>query len=298
MGNLLLARGRESPAPAPQGGVGGHLLARGCIPAPQGGVGDHLLARGRESPAPALQRFIPQPPKRKKTRLQRKRKLSSYNFDRAKEALGLDASAHNLQVYSAAATASTALPLVETPLINSPTKDEVKAENKMLKDSAAAYKRKILSLESKNENTTRKAERLHVRVRSLSESLKMEKKKSRMAIEQLLILTTAQHNELMSKFQEKIQDVHAEHDRAMCSLQDARRRDVLNNQKSISRLQNQQSVDLTHNQKSIERLQNQHSALLTKLKCDYQNDLTQMENCHNKSMVCSCHMCFILLVDK
>jgi hypothetical protein len=224
--------------------------------------------------------------------------LSSYNFDRAKEALGLDASAHNLQVYSAAATASTALPLVETPLINSPTKEEVKAENKMLKDSAAAYKRKILSLESKNETTTRKAERLHVRVRSLSESLKMEKKKSRMAIEQLLILTTAQHNELMSKFQEKIQDVHAEHDRAMCSLQDARRRDVLNNQKSISRLQNQQSVDLTHNQKSIERLQNQHSALLTKLKCDYQNDLTQMENRHNKSMVCSCHMCFILLVDK
>jgi len=261
-------------------------------------VGDHLLARGRELPAPASQRFIPQPPKRKKTRLQRKRKLSSYNFDRAKEALGLDASAHNLQVYSAAATASTALPLVETPLINSPTKEEVKAENKMLKDSAAAYKHKILSLESKNETTTRKAERLHVGVRSLSESLKMEKKKSRMAIEQLLILTTAQHNELMSKFQEKIQDVHAEHDRAMCSLQDARRRDVLNNQKSISRLQNQQSVDLTHNQKSIERLQNQHSALLTKLKCDYQNDLTQMENRHNKSMVCSCHMCFILLVDK
>ncbi len=87
----------------------------------------------------------------------------------------------------------------------------------MLKDSAAAFKRKILSLESKNETTTRKAERLHVGVRSLSESLKMEKKKSRMAIEQLLILTTAQHNELMSKFQEKIQDVHAEHDRAMCS---------------------------------------------------------------------------------
>jgi hypothetical protein len=202
-------------------------------------------------------------------------------------------------VYSAAATVSTALTLVETPLINSPTKEEVKAENKMLKDSAAAYKRKILSLESKNETTTRKAERLHVRVCSLSESLKMEKKKSRIAIEQLLILTTSQHNELMSKFQEKIQDdVHVEHDRAMCSLQDARRRDVLNNQKSISCLQNQQSVDLTHNQKSIERLQNQHSALLTKLKCDYQNDLTQMENRHNKSMVCLCHMCFILLVDK
>ena len=178
----------------------------------------------------------------------------------------------------AAAAASTALPLVETPLINSPTKEEVKAKNKILKDSAAAYKCKILSLESKNETTKWKAERLHVRVRLLSESLKMEKKKSRMAIEQLLILTTSQHNELMSKFQEKIQDVHTEHDRAMFMLHGARRRDLLNNQKSV------------------ECLQKEHGALVTKLESDYRKDLTKMENNHNKSMVCARHICFFYWV--
>jgi hypothetical protein len=259
VGYDLPARGRESPAPAPQGEVGGHLLARDC-----------------KSPAP----FIPRPPKRKKTKgLQRKRKASSYNYDDAKEALGLDARSHHFEVYSAAAS-STALPLVETPLINSPTKEEVKAENKILKDSAAAYKRKILTLESINETTARKAERLHVRVCLLSESLKSEKKKSRVAIEQLLILTATQHRELMSKFQEKIQDVHTEHDRAMFMLHGARRRDLLNNQKSV------------------ERLQKEHSALVTKLESDYRKDLTKMENHHNKSMVCARHICFFLLGDK
>jgi len=209
--------------------------------------------------------------------LQRKRKASSYNYDDAKEALGLDARSHHFEVYSAAA-ASTALPLVETPPINSPTKEEVKAENKILKDSAAAYKRKILTLESINETTARKAERLHVRVCLLSESLKSEKKKSRVAIEQLLILTATQHRELMSKFQEKIQDVHTEHDRAMFMLHGARRRDLLNNQKSV------------------ERLQKEHSALVTKLESDYRKDLTKMENHHNKSMVCARHICFFYWV--
>ncbi len=49
----------KSPAPAPQGWVGDHLLARvresPPAPAPQGGVRDHLLARDRESLAPAPQ---------------------------------------------------------------------------------------------------------------------------------------------------------------------------------------------------------------------------------------------------
>ena len=185
----------------------------------------------------------------------------------ARESLGLEASANHLEVFSAA-VAST-VPPVETPLINSPTKEEVKAENKMLKDNAAAYKHKILSLEPMNETKTRNTKRLHLRVCLLSDSHKMEKKKSRAAIEQLLTLTAMQYNELMSKFQEKIQDIHTEHNHPMCRLQGARRKDILNNQKSIK------------------RLQKQHGARVTKLESEYRTDLTSMENRHNKSMVCS-----------
>jgi hypothetical protein len=107
----------------------------------------------------------------------------------ARESLGLEANANHLQAFSAAVASSVTQ--VETPLVNSPTKEEVKFENWILKEDAATYKRKILALESANKSSTRNAKRLKSQVRSLSDSLKIEKNKSRVAIQQLLAVTAA-----------------------------------------------------------------------------------------------------------
>ena len=107
-------------------------------------------------------RFIPKPPKRKKQKLWRK-KSSNYDYDLARESLGLEANANHLQVFSAAVSLSVTR--VETPLVNSPTKDEVKFENSILKEDAATYKRKILTLELANKSSTRNAKKLKSQVR-------------------------------------------------------------------------------------------------------------------------------------
>jgi hypothetical protein len=108
-----------------------------------------------------------------------------------------------------------------------------------------------------NKATKRMSTRLEVQVCSLLDSLKIEKKKSRVAIKHLLTVTTMQHNELVAKFQDKIQDIHKEHDRAMCRLQGDRSKEILDNQKFI------------------ERLQKQHSKVMTELESEYRLDLTR-----------------------
>jgi hypothetical protein len=95
--------------------------------------------------------------------LERKRRRSDYKYDLAREALGLEANTNHMQVVSAAVALT--VHLGETPLVNSPTKEEVKAEHKMLKDDTATYKRKIQTLELMNKRTTRISTRLEVQVR-------------------------------------------------------------------------------------------------------------------------------------
>ena len=68
--------------------------------------------------------------------MERKTKRSDNKYDLAREALGLEANTHHMHVVSAA-VALTVRP-VETPFVNSPTKEEVKAENKMLKDDTGS----------------------------------------------------------------------------------------------------------------------------------------------------------------
>jgi len=118
-------------------------------------------------------------PKRKKIKLGHKRKASIYDWKSAKDALGLDTQAHNLQVYSAAVSSGVA---VETPTVSSPTKEEVKAENSLLKEDAVECNQKICELELKNKSAARNSKRMKLQVLSLSDSLKAEKKKSRAAI--------------------------------------------------------------------------------------------------------------------
>ena len=112
-----------------------------------------------------------------------------------------------MQVYSAAVLSGAA---VETPTVNSPTKEEVKAENSLLKEDAVEYNRKICELELKNESAARNSKRMKLQVLSLSDSLKAEKKKSRAAIKQLLTLSATQHNVLVTKFQDKISNLLTE----------------------------------------------------------------------------------------
>jgi hypothetical protein len=233
--------------------------------------------------------------KRKKIKLARKRKASTYDWESAKDSLGLDTQAHNLQVYSAAVSSGAA---VETPTVNSPTKEEVKAENSLLKQDAVEYNHKICELELKNKSGGRNSKRMELRVLSLSDSLKAEKKKSRGAIEQLLALSAMQHNELVTTFQDKISNLLTEHDHTIYQMQHHTDRKTHENQMSIERLTNDNQKSIEHltkqhnrqindNQRSIERLTKQHFRQICKLESEYREHLTRMENHHNKSMVSS-----------
>ena len=69
-----------------------------------------------------------------------------------------------------------------------------------MKEDAATYKHKILTLELANKSSTKNAKKLKSQVRSLSDSLKIEKNKSKVAIQQLLTVTTMQRNEMIASF--------------------------------------------------------------------------------------------------
>lgn len=166
---------------------------------------------------------------------------------------------------------------VETPTVNSPTKEEVKAENSLLKEDAVEYNRKICELELKNESAARNSKRMKLQVLSLSDSLKAEKKKSRAAIKQLLTLSATQHNVLVTTFQDKISNLLTEHDQ------------------SIYQLQHHTDRQIHDNQRSIDRLKKQHFRQICKLESEYREHLTCMENHHNKSMVSSLIVLFSIV---
>jgi hypothetical protein len=177
--------------------------------------------------------FCRKTPKCKKIKLACKRKASTYNWESAKDSLGLDTQAHNLHVYAAAVSSGAA---AETPTVISTTKEEVKAENSLLKEDTVEYNRKICELELKNKSAARNSKRMKLQVLSLLDSLKAEKKKLRATIEQLLTLSVMQHNVLVTTFQDKISDLLTEHDHAIYQLQHHTERLTNDNQKSIEHL--------------------------------------------------------------
>jgi len=100
-------------APPLQGGVGDALLlSLGNLLAPPSQVVPGITAPPADEEK-KHNRFIPEPPKRKKEKLWRK-KSSNYDYDLARESLGLEANANHLQVFSAAVSLS--VNQVETPL--------------------------------------------------------------------------------------------------------------------------------------------------------------------------------------
>jgi len=155
------------------------------------------------------ERFIPLPPRRRKGKL-KKAKKSSYDYDRAHEALDLPENANHLQVYFAVKASneiivdnSEAIGNV-TPLVISPSKEKVKAERDM-------FKRKFFTLESANESSKQTIMSLRSKSLSLSLALKNEKIRSRTAMEQLLLVTTRQTEELIATFQDRFRKLKTEH---------------------------------------------------------------------------------------
>ena len=223
-----------------------------------------------EGGSPTKPPFVPKPPKRhRKGSVLTKRKKSIFNWESARDTLGLGHDIHPRTV-NPAATASNGNAAAASTIINSPSKEEVKAENKMLKEQADTLERKIGTLESSNITSKRKVECLQTNVKSLSGSLKTEKIKSRCAIEQLLMVTTTQHDMLLSTFHDKISHIEEEH---AISL------------RKFSRYNKNMAHD---NQKSINQLKKRHAKEIKTLSNEYIGDLTQMENKHNKMMVSSC----------
>jgi hypothetical protein len=98
-------------------------------------------------------------------------------------------------VYSAAVASADNITADETPLVISPTKEEVKAERDMLHSIAT-------ELDHKAESPKKKIYSLTSKSRTLAEYIKAEKSKSRTAMEQLLIVTTTQTNKLIALFQD------------------------------------------------------------------------------------------------
>ena len=175
---------------------------------------------------------------------------------------------HNLQVYSAAISATASIGNAAAT-INSPTKKEIKAENKKLKERADMLEHKIGSLESSNIRSKRKVECIQTHLKSLSDSLKTEKIKSWNAIEKLLNVTTTQHDMLLSTFHDKI--VHIEEEHAV----------------SLRKITRDNNLMAHDNQKAINLLNKEHAKEINTLSTKYIGDLTHMENKHNQTMVSS-----------
>jgi hypothetical protein len=92
--------------------------------------------------------YTQKPPHQSKKGIGHKKKNSTYNYGAARNTLGLPNNAHHYQVY-AAAVASNSIIVNETPLVISPTKEEVKAERNMLHSIATDLECKFESSKKK-----------------------------------------------------------------------------------------------------------------------------------------------------
>ena len=89
-------------------------------------------------------------------------------------------------------------------------------------------------------------------------------------MEQLLLVTTTQTNELIASFQDRFNNLKSDHDNSL--------RKLLRNSKS----------ERHNNQKSIDRITKNHNKQMFQLESEYRVSLTQVENNHNKKISCMC----------
>ena len=91
-------------------------------------------------------------------------------------------------------------------------------------------------LERKLESSNKKIVTLASKSKSLANSLKAEKLKSRSAMKHLLLLTTTQTEELIATFHTRFTQLKTEHDIAIQKSQRISVNELVSNQKSIKRL--------------------------------------------------------------
>jgi uncharacterized protein YlxW (UPF0749 family) len=120
-------------------------------------------------------------PQRRKVGIGRQCKQSKYNYKAARASLNVP-HAHHFQIYSAAVPSNISADV--TPPAISLTKEEVKEERNMLHTITTDLERKL-------ESSNKKIKTLASKSKSLANSLKTEKLKSKSTMEQLLLLTTA-----------------------------------------------------------------------------------------------------------
>ncbi|KAL7552655.1 hypothetical protein ACHAWF_015887 [Thalassiosira exigua] len=143
-------------------------------------------------PETSKPKFKPQPPRRKKGRLEKRRKKSSYDHASARAALGLDANANSQQVVSAltAARSNVVEPRVPEPL--SPPKSIVKQQNKRMRSKIekldAQRKSALSELEDikRNEKISQKKIRVFERDRH-SDQFKINKLEEKSSADKAII---------------------------------------------------------------------------------------------------------------
>ena len=115
-------------------------------------------------------------------------------------------------------------------------------------------------LERKFELSKKKFESLQSKSRTLADSLKTEKSKSKYAMEQLLIVTTTQTNELLASFQDqsaKLQRNKKTHNKQMSQLESEY-------QVSVTDLENQHNKKITSLTKRLASLDDKMKVSLDK----------------------------------
>jgi len=147
-----------------------------------------------------------------------------------------------------------------TPLVISPSKEEVKAERDM-------FKHKFSTLESANESSKQTIASLRSKSLSLSLALKNEKIRSRTAMEQLLLVATRQTEELIATFQDRFRKLKTEHKADLHKLM---------------RGSDQYRFD---NQKYLERLHKTYEKKISELESGYRICFAEMEDKHQKMIV-------------
>jgi hypothetical protein len=154
---------------------------------------------------PSKRPFVSKPPQRRRIGIGRKSKQSKYNYEAARASLNVP-HAHHFQIYSAALSSNVSAIDVNHPAIS---------QRDMLHTIATDLERKLESSNNK---------------------IKTEKLKSRSMMEQLLLLTTTQTEELIGTFHERFTQLKTEYDSAVCKLQRMSDSEQIDNQKSIKRL--------------------------------------------------------------
>jgi hypothetical protein len=109
----------------------------------------------------------------------------------------------------------------------------------MLHSIAIDFERKLDSL-------SKKIESLESKSRSLSNSLKEDKLKSRIAIEQILLVTTTQTNELIASFQDRFSKLKSDHDNSLRKLLRNSNSERHYNQTSIDRITKNHNKQIPH----------------------------------------------------